>query len=251
MRRRVDISVDHIVPATRLPSAMCQSSRCPVVASVASTVETARRHQQRQHHDQLAIDRLGHRAGEGAEQELRQLPRRHDARDRQRRAGDLVGEQARRQQLEPAHGIGEGADQPQPQEVRLAQQFSHRGTLVPSALPPANSLGSHAIVADILQPRRITGGSWMKRRHLMLGSLAAADTASVGAGAGGMARQARALHRALRAGRRHRHGEPADLRPARPRPSASRSWSTTRAAPAATSARSSSRAPRPTATRSA
>ena len=39
MRRRVDISVDHIVPAARLPIAMCQSSRCPVVASVASTVE--------------------------------------------------------------------------------------------------------------------------------------------------------------------------------------------------------------------
>ena len=40
MRRRVDISVAHIVPAARLPSAMCHSCRWPVVASVASTVET-------------------------------------------------------------------------------------------------------------------------------------------------------------------------------------------------------------------
>ena len=55
----------------------------------------------------------------------------------------------------------------------------------------------------------------MKRRHLMLGSLAAATPLVGGAGAGGVAHQAGALHRALRAGRRHRHGEPADLRPAR------------------------------------
>ena len=39
MRRRVDISVVHMVPLTRLPSATCQSSRWPVVASVASSVE--------------------------------------------------------------------------------------------------------------------------------------------------------------------------------------------------------------------
>ena len=40
MRRRVDISVAHIVPTTMLPSAMCHSARCPMVASVASTVDT-------------------------------------------------------------------------------------------------------------------------------------------------------------------------------------------------------------------
>jgi hypothetical protein len=40
MRRRVDISVAHIVPDSKLPSATCQSESWPVVASVASTVET-------------------------------------------------------------------------------------------------------------------------------------------------------------------------------------------------------------------
>ena len=39
MRRRVDISVDHMVPETRLPTATCQTSRFPVAASVASSVE--------------------------------------------------------------------------------------------------------------------------------------------------------------------------------------------------------------------
>ena len=41
MRRRVDISVDHIVPEMRLPSATCHSARWPVVARLANTVETA------------------------------------------------------------------------------------------------------------------------------------------------------------------------------------------------------------------
>ena len=41
MRRRVDISVAHIVPATRLPSAICQTASWPVVASVANSVDTA------------------------------------------------------------------------------------------------------------------------------------------------------------------------------------------------------------------
>ena len=40
MRRRVDISVAHMVPETKLPSATCHSSRWPMVASVASRVET-------------------------------------------------------------------------------------------------------------------------------------------------------------------------------------------------------------------
>jgi cell envelope opacity-associated protein A len=40
MRRRVDISVAHMVPDMRLPSATCHRPSCPVVASVASTVET-------------------------------------------------------------------------------------------------------------------------------------------------------------------------------------------------------------------
>ncbi len=39
MRRRVDISVDHMVPESRLASATCQTSRCPVTASVACSVE--------------------------------------------------------------------------------------------------------------------------------------------------------------------------------------------------------------------
>src|SRR5229473_1166327 len=72
MRRRVDISVAHIVPEIRLPSA------------------------------------TGHSAQEGAEGELRQLTHRHHEGDGERRARDLVGEQARRQKLQPAHGIGEG-----------------------------------------------------------------------------------------------------------------------------------------------
>ena len=40
MRRRVGISVAHIVPDTRLPSATCHSASWSMVASVASTVET-------------------------------------------------------------------------------------------------------------------------------------------------------------------------------------------------------------------
>ncbi len=36
---------------------------------------------------------------------------------------DLPGEQARGQQLQPAHRVGEGADQPQPEEVGRAQQL--------------------------------------------------------------------------------------------------------------------------------
>ena len=40
MRRRVDISVDHMVPDTKLPTATCHSARWPVVARLASTVET-------------------------------------------------------------------------------------------------------------------------------------------------------------------------------------------------------------------
>ena len=40
MRRRVDISVAHIVPEIRLPSATCHKARWPVVARLASTVET-------------------------------------------------------------------------------------------------------------------------------------------------------------------------------------------------------------------
>ncbi len=40
MRRLVDISVAHIVPDTRLPSATCHSPSWSMVASVASTVET-------------------------------------------------------------------------------------------------------------------------------------------------------------------------------------------------------------------
>ena len=69
--------------------------------------------------------------------------------DRQRRARDLEGEQAGGQQLQPAHGVGEGADQPQPQEIGLAQQLSHRGTLVPSARLFGEFIVVHAIAADM------------------------------------------------------------------------------------------------------
>ena len=79
MRRRVDISVAHIVPTTRLPSATCHSVELPGGGERRQHGRDRGRHQQRQHDDQLAVDRLGHRAGEGAEHELRQLPRRHDA----------------------------------------------------------------------------------------------------------------------------------------------------------------------------
>ena len=155
MRRRVDISVAHIVPATRLPSAMCHSCEMAGGGERRQHGRDRGRHQQRQHHDQLAVDRLGDRAGEGAEQELRQLPRRHHAGDGERRAGDLEDEQARGEQLEPAHGVGEGADQPQPQEVGLAQQLSHCGTLFRRA-SSGEFIGPHAIVADIVRPTKFT-----------------------------------------------------------------------------------------------
>ena len=46
--------------------------------------------------------------------------------DGQRGARHLVGEQAGGQKLQPAHGVGEGADQPQPEEVRCLEQFPDR-----------------------------------------------------------------------------------------------------------------------------
>ena len=117
MRRRVDISVAHIVPEIRLPSATCHSSRWPVVASVASTVETMAGTS----NASMTIS-LRFTASETAPTKA---PRKSCGNwrtatttvDGERRAGHLVGEQARGQQLEPAHGVGEGADQPQSQEV--------------------------------------------------------------------------------------------------------------------------------------
>jgi hypothetical protein len=79
MRRRVDISLDHIVPAARLPERHVPQLEMPGGRQRRQHGRDHRRHDQRQHHDQLAVDRLGDRADEGAEQQLRQLARRDDA----------------------------------------------------------------------------------------------------------------------------------------------------------------------------
>jgi hypothetical protein len=41
MRRRVDISVDHMMPETRLPASTCHSASVPARARLARTAETA------------------------------------------------------------------------------------------------------------------------------------------------------------------------------------------------------------------
>jgi hypothetical protein len=126
MRRRVDISVDHIVPRHEVGERHVPQREMAGRGERGQQRRDDCRHDQRQHHDQLAIDGFGHGAGEGAEGELRQLAGRYDAGGGQRRAGDLVGKHTGDQKLQPAHGVSEAAHQPQPQEIRQPQQLPDR-----------------------------------------------------------------------------------------------------------------------------
>ena len=129
MRRRVDISVAHIVPEIEVAQRHVPQRQMAGGGEARQHGRDEGRPDQRQHDDQLAVHRLGDRAQEGAEGELRQLAHRHHESDGERRARHLVGEQARGQKLQPAHGIGEGADQPQPEEVRQPQQLADRAAV--------------------------------------------------------------------------------------------------------------------------
>ena len=66
--------------------------------------------------DALAVHRLGHHAGKGAQQQHRQRARGGDHRDGQARAGRVQREQRRAQHLERAHRVDAAADRPQAKE---------------------------------------------------------------------------------------------------------------------------------------
>ena len=112
MRRRVGISVAHIVPETRLPSATCQSWSASAVASVASRVETAAGTTSASITMVLRFTASETAPAKAPNRSWGICRAATTAVAARAELGHRIGEQARGQQLQPAHGIGEGAHQP-------------------------------------------------------------------------------------------------------------------------------------------
>ena len=129
MRRRVAISVDHTMPETNDDTPRCHGRTRPRNARRGDDHGGRAGQKLTDLQDGLTADRLGHHAGEGAEQQHRHGARRRNHRDGEARSGDVQGEQSRRQQLEEAHRVDAAADRPQAEERGRGQQRAQAGAL--------------------------------------------------------------------------------------------------------------------------
>jgi len=164
------------------------------VARLASTVET-KAAPPCQHDNQLAVHRLGDRAREGPKKRLRQLAHRHHDRDGERRRSPRR-RTGPRPKAQPAHGVGEGADQPQPQIG--SSSSSRTGCCVPPWVSlrrgtPRGAPLSGAIIrrngrrraTGVARPQRHSApdeqyqGNAMKRRTLLAAAIAAPSIAAL------------------------------------------------------------------------